>query len=121
MPRALNVAEDYEKVSFSWTGFVSPWLPKHHALKAKVSGLATFSDTVRSRFGASSSSTFLEADGLVPQFVMRGYRSAQFFGRSMWNTNLEYRFPISRLERTERPAVWTAEQKILKDAGIRLD
>lgn len=95
----LNVAEDYEKLALSWTGFASPWVPKHHALKAKVTGLATFADTVRSRFGASSSSTFLEADGLAPQFVMRGYGSAQFFGRSMWNTNLEYRFPISRLER----------------------
>lgn len=95
----LNVAEDYEKVSISWTGFASPWLPKHHALKAKVSGLATFSDGVRSRFGASSSSTFLEEDGLAPQFVMRGYSSAQFFGRSLWNTNLEYRFPIGRLDR----------------------
>ena len=95
----LNTAGDYEEASFSWTGFASPWLPKHHALKARISGLATFSDVVRSRFGSSSSSTFLEDDGLAPQFVMRGYGSAQFFGRSLWNTNLEYRFPLSRIER----------------------
>lgn len=93
-----DVAQNYEKASVSWIGFASPWLPEHHALKAKVSGLITFSN-VRSRFGASSSTSFFEEDGLAPQFVMRGYASSQFYGRSLWNTNLEYRFPISRLER----------------------
>ncbi len=102
----LNTADDYEKASFSWTGFASPWLPKHHALKARISGLVTFSDVVRSRFGSGSSSTFLEDDGLAPQFVMRGYGSAQFFGRSLWNTNLEYRFPLSRIERGSGTAAY---------------
>ena len=30
---------------------------------------------------------------------MRGYGPAQFFGRNIWNTNLEYRFPVSTIER----------------------
>lgn len=93
-----TVAQNYEKAFVSWIGFASPWLPKHHALKAKVSGLMTFS-SVLGRFGSSSSSSFIESDGLAPQFVMRGYTPAQFFGRNMWNTNLEYRFPVSQLER----------------------
>lgn len=93
-----TAAQDYEKAFVSWIGFASPWLPKHHALKAKVSGLMTFS-SVLPPFGSSSSSSFIENDGLAPQFVMRGYSPAQFFGRSMWNTNLEYRFPVSQLER----------------------
>ncbi len=92
------VAQDFDRASFSLIGFASPWLPKHHALKAKVSGLVTFS-SVLGRFGSSSSSAFFDGDGLAPQFVMRGYASAQFFGRSIWNANLEYRFPISQIER----------------------
>lgn len=89
---------DFERAALSWIGFASPWLPQHHALKAKISGLFTFSSNL-ARFGASSSSTFVESDGLLPQFVMRGYTPAQFFGRNLWNTNFEYRFPISQIER----------------------
>ena len=96
---AANLSvHDYEKLSFSLIGFTSPWLPKHHALKAKISGLLTFSNTL-ARFGASSSTNFFENDGLIPQFVMRGYAPAQFFGKNLWNTNLEYRFPINQIEK----------------------
>lgn len=93
-----NTAQDYEKASFSAMGFASPeFLPEHHALKAKLSGLVTFSE-VLGRYGSSSSTTFVEEDGIAPQFVMRGYSPAQFFGRSLWNTNFEYRFPLSNIE-----------------------
>lgn len=94
------IAKDYERASLSWIGFASPHLPKHHALKAKISGLITFS-TVLGRYGSSSSSSFVldDGDGLTPQFVMRGYAPAQFFGRSLWNANLEYRFPLNQIER----------------------
>ncbi|MBY0553741.1 hypothetical protein K2P97_04375 [bacterium] len=92
------IAKDYEKASFTLVGFASPWLPHHHVIKARASGMQTFS-SVLGRYGASSSSTFFEQDGLTPQFVLRAYPSAQFFGRSMWNTNFEYRFPVSNIER----------------------
>lgn len=92
------VARDYEKASFSLVGFASPWLPDRHVIKARASGMLTFS-SVFGRYGASSSSTFYEQDGVEPQFVLRGYPAAQFFGRSMWNTNFEYRFPVSNIER----------------------
>jgi len=90
---------DYEKLSFSWVGFTKLLLPKHHALKAKISGLMT-SAAVLAQYGDSTASsvTVNAHDGLIPQFVMRGYAHSQFFGRSLWNTNLEYRFPIQQLE-----------------------
>jgi hypothetical protein len=92
------IAQDYEKASYTLIGFAHPWLPEHHALKARLSGVMTFS-SVFGRYGASSSSAFTDPDGLTPQFVMRGYPSAQFFGRSIWNANFEYRFPVSTIER----------------------
>ena len=92
------VAQDYEKAQITLQGFSNEGLPKHHAVKGRLSALATF-ENVLSRFGSSSSSAFTEQDGLAPQFVMRGYLPAQFFGRNIWNTNLEYRFPVSTLER----------------------
>lgn len=92
------VAQDYEKAQMTLVGFSNEWLPKHHAIKGRLSGLVTF-ENVLNRYGSSSSSTFFEQDGLAPQYVMRGYAPAQFFGRNIWNANLEYRFPLSTIER----------------------
>jgi hypothetical protein len=92
------VAQDYEKASFTVNTFTNTWLPKRHVIKARASGMMTFS-SVFGRYGASSSAAFSEQDGLLPQFVLRGYPSAQFFGRSIWNTNFEYRFPVSEIAR----------------------
>ena len=93
-----GVARDYDKLQATAIGFFSKWLPDHHAVKARVSGLMTF-QTVLARYGASSSTQFLEDDGLTPQYVVRGYAPAQFFGRNIWNANLEYRFPLTTVER----------------------
>lgn len=93
-----GLARDYDKLQGTALGFFSKWLPDHHAIKARVSGLMTF-QSVLARYGASSSTQFLEDDGLTPQYVVRGYSPAQFFGRNIWNANLEYRFPITTVER----------------------
>jgi hypothetical protein len=92
------VAKDYEKASFTVNAFANTGLPKRHVIKARASGMMTFS-SVLGRYGASSSAAFSEQDGLLPQFVLRGYPPAHFYGRSIWNTNLEYRFPVSQIER----------------------
>lgn len=91
-------ARDYDKLTGTAVGFFSKWLPDHHAVKARVSGLMTF-QSVLARYGASSSTQFLEDDGLTPQYIVRGYSPAQFFGRNIWNANLEYRFPLTTVER----------------------
>lgn len=93
------VAQDYDKVLFTTLGYASPsFFPRHHAVMLRLSGLMTF-ESVYGRFGDSSSSIFLAQDGLVPQYVIRGYPPAQFFGRSLMNANFEYRFPVTRIDR----------------------
>lgn len=93
-----NTAIDYEKASFSLIGFTSQWLPKRHAIKAQISGLMTF-ESVLGRYGDSNGSSAAQEDTLFPQFIARAYAPAQFFGRNLWNANLEYRFPLSKIER----------------------
>ncbi|AGH96286.1 TolB family protein [Pseudobdellovibrio exovorus] len=95
---SLNgIARDYEKASATLIGFTSYGLPEHHAIKAAASGLMTFSG-VAGRYGASSASQFLMHDALVgSQFVNRAYAPAQFYGRSMWAANIEYRFPLTEI------------------------
>lgn len=90
-------SRDYNKVLGSIVGYYSPWLPTHHTLMTRVSALMTF-ESVPARFGTSNDSLFANSDLILPQFVLRGYTPSQFYGRSVWNTNVEYRFPIKRLE-----------------------
>ncbi|MGZ3689884.1 MAG: TolB family protein [Pseudobdellovibrio sp.] len=92
------VAKDYDKAQMSLVNFFSKWLPEGHAIKTRVSGQVTFQN-VLARYGANSSTQFFEQDGVLPQYVLRGYSAAQFFGRNIWNANLEYRFPVSNIER----------------------
>lgn len=94
----LKDSRDYNKALVSLVGYYSPWLPKHHTMMTRVSTLMTF-ESVPARFGTSNDSQFLNSDVVIPQFVLRGYSPSQFYGRSIWNTNWEYRFPIATLEK----------------------
>jgi hypothetical protein len=91
-------SEDFDRVLASLIGFYSYGLPKHHAIMARVNGLFTFQN-VANRFGTSNSSTFASEDYILPQYVIRGYPINQFYGRSLWTSNMEYRFPVTTLER----------------------
>jgi hypothetical protein len=93
-----GTAIDFDRAQFSVIGFTSSWLPDGHALKGRLSGLATF-QSVLGRYGTNTSSQFIDGEGLSPQFVLRGYPANQFFGRNIWNANFEYRFPVSTVER----------------------
>ena len=91
-------AKDFDRTEFSLLGFYRfDAMPKHHAMKARLSGLMTFQN-VLARYGSSSTSGFAAEDTLIPQYVNRGYASAQFYGRNILNANLEYRLPISNVE-----------------------
>jgi hypothetical protein len=91
-------SREYNKVLASAIGYFSNWLPKHHAIMARTSALLTF-EGVPARFGTSSESLFMNSDLILPQFVLRGYMPNQFYGRSLWNFNTEYRFPLIRIEK----------------------
>lgn len=93
----LKDSRDYNKALASVVGYFSPWLPDHHTMMTRVSALMTF-ESLPARFGTSNDSLFANSDLILPQFVLRGYTPSQFYGRSVWNTNIEYRFPIKRLE-----------------------
>lgn len=88
---------DYNKVIATFLKYHSKWLPKHNAIMLRLNALITF-EPILSRFGSSNASAFAAADTLIPQFVLRGYKPNQFFGRSLWTINTEYRFPISTIE-----------------------
>jgi hypothetical protein len=94
----IKNSRDYNKVMASVIAYFSPWLPTHHAIMTRVSTLLTF-ESIQSRFGASNTSLFYNSDTTLPQFVLRGYQPSQFYGRSMWNANLEYRFPVKKIEK----------------------
>lgn len=58
-----------------------------------IDGIATFADL---------DTTFqypVFANTNLPQYVMRGFRSGQFVGKTMNNVSLEYRFPLNYIYR----------------------
>ncbi len=89
---------DYNKVIATFLKYHSKWLPKHNTIMLRLNALVTF-EPILSRFGSSNASAFAATDTLIPQFVLRGYKPNQFFGRSLWTINTEYRFPISRIDK----------------------
>lgn len=89
---------DFQRGYVSLIGFANfGLLPRHHAVMGKISGITNFQN-VTSRFGSSNATFFDQVNSPVPQFIMRGYIPAQFFGKTMWNANLEYRFPVHSIE-----------------------
>ncbi len=94
----MKDSRDYNKVMASLVGYFGPWLPKHHTFMTRVSSLLTF-ESVPARFGTSNDTSFLNSDLVIPQFVLRGYSPSQFYGRSVWNTNIEYRFPLTTINK----------------------
>ncbi|MBC7456990.1 MAG: PD40 domain-containing protein [Bdellovibrionaceae bacterium] len=91
-------SKDFNRVLGTLIGFYSYGLPKHHAIMSRLNGTLTF-ESVSSRFGTSNTSAFLVQDYLLPEFVIRGYPINQFYGRSLWTWNTEYRFPVADLNK----------------------
>ena len=91
-------SQDFNRVYSTVMGFTNWHLPQHHVLTSRINALVTF-EPVLNRFGTSNSTIFSAEDSLIPQYVSRGYPPSQFFGRSLWTANTEYRFPISNLEK----------------------
>lgn len=75
--------------------FKSPFTDSH-SFMFKLNAIRIFEE-VSHFYGTSSQSVFLSQDNPAPTFVLRGYDSGQFFGRSMVSANAEYRFPIRNI------------------------
>lgn len=87
---------DYDQATGSLLGYHSRWLPEDHSLHAKLSFLHTF-QKVSSRFGTSNAILPTLADSTLPDFVLRGYSTGQFFGSRIATLNTEYRLPLRTL------------------------
>lgn len=78
--------------------YFSKWLPAHNVIMARVlgqwiDGQATLPDY------ATTTSLQIYSNLPSPYYVMRGYPTGQFLGKSVANYDLEYRFPISEINR----------------------
>jgi hypothetical protein len=83
----------YEMTDFSSSYYFSKWLPKRHALATFFN--ATYAPRLRNTlYGRTTSAAVYSDPILANDFIMRGYPSGGFLGRTILNANIEYRFPI---------------------------
>lgn len=73
--------------------YFSRYLPKLHALMIRGSALYT-PEKINPIYGSQSDSVDFTGQDLTPKYLARGYSTGQFLGRTMYNVNLEYRFPV---------------------------
>ncbi len=78
--------------------YLSRYLPRHHALMLRVNGVYTPED-IRSIYGVATDSIVFIPDSPLPQYILRGYRRGQLYGRNLVSANIEYRFPFSELDK----------------------
>ena len=74
-----------------------PWA-HHHAWLARVMAQSIDRDVPISNYEGTYS-TLTVAPLQTQPYLMRGYVTGGFLGKSIANTNLEYRFPITRIDR----------------------
>jgi hypothetical protein len=79
--------------TFGGTYYHSKWLPTRHAIMIRANGFHV-DNRLPAVFGAQTTAYMPVQDTALPTYVMRGYSTGQFFGRKLYNVNLEYRFPI---------------------------
>lgn len=85
---------DLSQFVFYGNYFESHFLPRFHGLRLRTSGLVTTTE-VSSFYGKISQAY----PGSASEFLMRGYRTGQFLGRTALNANIEYQFPLFDLYR----------------------
>ncbi|MEK2644264.1 hypothetical protein [Bdellovibrio sp. BCCA] len=76
--------------------YFSSFLPKHNALMLRVNGVYT-PEKIASIYGVSTEPLVFIPDSPLPQYILRGYKRGQLFGRNLVSANAEYRFPIANI------------------------
>lgn len=78
--------------------YFSKWLPERHAIMIKAQGRS--SDEPASFIEYMEQSVSYQTTNNTPfaQYLNRGYASGTFLGRNILGVNLEYRFPLGRLD-----------------------
>ncbi|OQW50308.1 MAG: hypothetical protein A4S09_00505 [Proteobacteria bacterium SG_bin7] len=89
---------DYEEYGLEWGNYFSSWFPERHVLYSHLKGLyANYGSNVVA--GATTAGAVFQSTVFAGDFLMRGYPSGAFLGTKVANLNLEYRFPISKINR----------------------
>ncbi|KHD89761.1 MAG: hypothetical protein OM95_01425 [Bdellovibrio sp. ArHS] len=73
--------------------YLSRYLPKHHALMLRTNAAYT-PEKVSAIYGVSTEPLVFIPDSPLPQYILRGYKRGQLFGKNMWVVNAEYRLPV---------------------------
>ncbi len=85
--------QSFTRFTGAATYYHSNWLPKNHLAFFKAN-LLYIPETIASRYGTSNSVFPTSADSARPEFMLRGYKSGQFFGTQLATVSAEYRVPI---------------------------
>ncbi|ASD64824.1 TolB family protein [Bdellovibrio bacteriovorus] len=78
--------------------YLSRFLPKHHAIMLRLNGVYT-PEKVSPIYGVSTESMVFIPNSPLPQYILRGYKRGQLFGRNLVTVNAEYRLPLKDLYR----------------------
>lgn len=78
--------------------YLSSKLPKHHAVMVRANGVYT-PEVIPSIYGVSTEPLVFVSDSPLPQYILRGYKRGQIFGRNLLAFSAEYRLPITNIYR----------------------
>jgi len=93
---AQGANSNFRELDVKAQKYFSKWLPAHNVIMARIlaqwiDGSATLPDY------ATTSSLQLYSNLPSPFYVMRGYPTGEFLGKSLANYDVEYRFPIAEI------------------------
>lgn len=90
---------DYLSHSQYLTGgeiYFSKFLPQHNSIMLRFNGFHT-PERIPSLYGAATESLVFFPDSPAPQYILRGFKRGQIYGRNLATLNTEYRFPIKNI------------------------
>ncbi len=89
---------NYEEYGLEWGNYFSSWFPERHVLYSHLKGLyANYGSALIA--GGTTAGAVFQSTLFAGDFLMRGYPSGAFLGTRVANFNLEYRFPILKINR----------------------
>ena len=89
---------DYEQYDGEYSLFFSKWLRERHVLYLHTKGTwGNYDEPLL--VGSTTSGAAYQSTLITGDFLMRGYPSGSFLGTKMLSANIEYRFPVSIINR----------------------
>jgi hypothetical protein len=88
--------EDFRLLNFKMQKYFSTWLPAHNTIMLRLMGQWIDKDVSFPNY-ATTSSLQMYSNLPSPYYIMRGYPTGEFLGKSLANYSLEYRFPLKEI------------------------